>query len=200
MPPGEFPAQSLTYRALMTHGVDDEELGVIREYIPSYYTWSPLTSFPLAMKRPPSQESTLTDTSLPDSLFSKLSEASEAESHITEPPRTSADVPARASCSKGESTDALPDIFFSPALDRIRELKHPLAPLLRPGDHQRSPPPSYPGSYFSILYAQLGGRRSATPPPRQLKSLPEQEICRVQRQQPNNARRCGTCSTGAAPV
>ena len=152
------------------------------------------------MKRPPSQESTLTNTSLPDSLFTKLSEASEAESNITEPPRTSADVLAWANCSKGESTDALPDIFFSPALDRIRELKHPLAPLLHPGHNKRSPPPSYPGSYFSILYAQLGGRRSATPPPRQPKSLPEQEICRVQWQQPNNARRCGTYSTRAAPV
>ena len=99
----------------MTHDADDEEPGVIRKYIPSCYIWSPLTRFPLAIKRPPSQESTLTDTSSPDSLFFKLSKALEAEIHITEPPRTSSDALARVSCSKGESTDALPDIFFSPA-------------------------------------------------------------------------------------
>jgi hypothetical protein len=96
--------------------------------------------FPLAMERPPSLDSTLTDTSLPDSLFSKLSEASEAESHITGTPLKSIDALVRVSCSKGESTDALPDILFSPVLDHIRELKHPLAPPFHPGDTSAQPP------------------------------------------------------------
>jgi len=81
-------------------------------------------------RRSPSQDSTLTDSSLPDSLFSKLSEA---ESHITEPPVTSTDALAPVSCSKGESTDALSDILFSPALNPpIRELKHPAHTAIAP--------------------------------------------------------------------
>ena len=76
-----FQPWSPAYKALMTHGADNEESNIIREYIPSDYAWSPLTSSPLATKRLPSKEPTLTDTSLPDSLFHKLSEASEAESH-----------------------------------------------------------------------------------------------------------------------
>ena len=123
----------------MTRGPDRDDPAAIRECILSCYTRSPLTSFPLAMRRPPSQESTLTDVSFPDSLFFGLSEASEAESHVTEPLRTSTDAPTRVSCSKGESADALPDIFFNPTLDHIRESKCPLAPLLHLGDISTQP-------------------------------------------------------------
>jgi len=110
---------------------------------------SPFTSFPLAMERPPSQESTLTDVSFPDSLFSKHSEDknsgdSEAESHVTELPRTNADALARISCSKAESTNDLPDIIFNPVFDHVRELKRPPAPLLHPGDTSAQPTPKLP--------------------------------------------------------
>jgi len=100
------------------------------------------------MRRPPSQESTLTDASFPDSLFSGLSEASEAETHVTEPLRTSTDAPTRVSCSKGESADALPDIFFNPTLDHIRESKRPPAPLLYRGDTSAQPTPELPQMRF----------------------------------------------------
>ena len=92
-------------------------------------------SFPLAMERSPSQES---DISLSDSLFTKISEASEARSHITEPPLTSTDTLARISCSEGGSTDALPDNLVNP-LGHTRELNRPLAPLLHPSDTSAQP-------------------------------------------------------------
>jgi len=125
--------------------LDDEEPGVI------------------PMKRPPSQESILTDTSLPDSLFSKLSEASEAESHITEPPRTSPDVLAWVSCSKGESTDAIPDIFFSPALDHIPHVQITPDPISRPptpGSETTARPRPFrdnPGPYRNKRFSESSG-------------------------------------------
>jgi len=109
---------------------------------------SPFTSFPLAMRRPPSQESTLADVSFSGSLFSKLSEDSEAGSHFTELLRTNADALTRISCSKGESTDDLPDIIFNPVFDHVRELKHPPAPLLHPGDTSVQPTPKLPQMRF----------------------------------------------------
>lgn len=115
-----FQLPSPTCRELTIRDVDDEELGFTREYIPACYHSSSFTSFPLAMERPPSLGSILTDTSLPDSLFSELSDAPEAKVYITKPPRT--------------RPDALPDISFSPALDHTRESKRPLTLLLHPGD------------------------------------------------------------------
>ena len=132
----------------MTCVAEDEEPIVIREYIPSYYIRSPFTSFPLAMERPPSQESTLTDVSFPDSLFTKFSEDSEAETHVIEMSPTNADALPRISCSKAESTDALPDILFGPVLDQVRELKHPLALLLYSGDTSAQPTPKLPQMRF----------------------------------------------------
>ena len=73
------------------------------------------------MDRPPSQGSTLTDTSAHDSLFSKLSEA---ESSITEPDRTSIDALASDSHSKGESTDTLPDILSGLTSDPACKLRY----------------------------------------------------------------------------
>jgi len=78
-------------------------------------------SFPLAMDRPPSQGSTLTDTSTRDSLFSKLSGA---ESSVTELAQTSTEALAQASHSKDGKTDDFPDSFFSRVPDHVRELKH----------------------------------------------------------------------------
>lgn len=115
----------------MTRDADDEEPGVIREYIPSCYIWSSLTSFPLAMERPPSQESTFTNTSLSNSLFSELLEA---ESPITEKFRASVDELTYVSCS-----DALPDTFFSPGVTGVAHIaarRHVLtAPsVIEPGE------------------------------------------------------------------
>ena len=155
MPSGEFLASVTPYSALMTCGADDEESGDIREFTPSCYTWNLLMSFPLATKHPPNQES---DDSLPDSLFSKLSEASEARSHITEPPLTSTDTLARVSCSKDESTDALPDNFFN-LLGHARELKCPLTPLLHLGDTSAQPTSTLPRIQF------LDHRHPARRPP-----------------------------------
>lgn len=71
------------------------------------------------MDRPPSQESTLTDTSIHDSLFSNLSTT---ESAITEPAQTSTEVlPWDGIPLKGEGTTALPGISFSPVPDPVRE-------------------------------------------------------------------------------
>jgi len=100
------------------------------------------------MERPPSQESTLTDVSFPDSLFTKNSEDSEAETPAIELSPTNADALTRISCSKAESTDAPPDIFFGPVLDHVRELKHPLAPLLYRGDTSAQPTPKLPRMRF----------------------------------------------------
>jgi len=126
----------------MTCVAEDEEPIVIRECIPSCYTRSPFTSFPLVMERPPSQESTLTDVSFPDSLFTKISEDSEAETP------TNADALTRINCSKAESTDPLPDIFFGPVLDHVRELENPLAPLFYRGDTSTQPTPKLPQMRF----------------------------------------------------
>jgi len=79
-----------------------------------------LRNFSLAMERPSSQGSIPTDTSEPDSLFSKFSEASEVKIGITRPPRT--------------RPGAVPDILFSPVLDHVCELKHLPVPLLHLGD------------------------------------------------------------------
>jgi len=125
MPSGEFPASATPYRALITRGIDDEELGFARAYLPACYPSSLLASFPSVMERPPSQESILTDTSLPDSLFSKFSEVSEVKVHIPRPPRT--------------HPDAVPDILISPALHHVCELKHQPAPLLHLGDTSVQP-------------------------------------------------------------
>ena len=135
--PVSFLPQSPTYRTLITCGAEDEEPIVFRECIPSCYTQSPFMSFLLGMERPPSQESTLTDVSLSDSLFSKLSENSEAESHVVELLPT-----------KAESAGALPDTPFSPVLDHVRELKRPPAPLLYPRDTSTQPTPKLPQMKF----------------------------------------------------
>jgi hypothetical protein len=128
VPPGGFHPQLPTYSAPVKRGSDEEEPGDISEYIPPCSTWSPFTSFPLAMKRPPSQESEMHmhfTTSFADPLPSKHSRAPEVESHSTGPPRMSTDALTQVSCSKGEITDALPEIVFNPALDRICKLRYP---------------------------------------------------------------------------
>lgn len=112
---------------------------------------------PSAMGRPSSQDSTLTDTSLPDSLFSNLSGSSVAGSYITELLRTSTDALPLASCLKGESVDALPDILFGPAWDPIRELKHPPAPPSHLCDASEQPTSKLPRILF--LDPQYPARR-----------------------------------------
>ena len=103
---------------LTTCGTDDGEIDVYREGILEPYTLGSLTSSPLAMDRYPSQGSTLTDASVPDSLFSRLSEA---ESFNTEPPQMSTDASPWGSHPKA----ALADILSRPVPDPIRKLKHP---------------------------------------------------------------------------
>ena len=82
------------------------------------------------MGRPSSEGSTLTDISLPDSIFS--SNVSETASHITEPPRIS--IEGWVSQSKGEGTGDIPDVTFEPVINDIRKLKHLPAPPLHLGD------------------------------------------------------------------
>jgi len=113
LPSGEFLTPVAHFQSTDNTRLDDEELGghstangkVVSKLEGWYEGMYPQMT--------PSQRSTLTDTSLPDQLFSKLSEVSETEGHVTEPPR--------------KSTDALPDILSSPALDYVRKLKRPLA-------------------------------------------------------------------------
>ena len=129
-PPVSFQRLSPTCGALITRGSDDEGFGAICGQIPSYCPSSSLTSSPSAMECPPSHGSTLTDTSLPDRLFSKPSEASETRGHVTEPPWTSA--------------GALPDILFSPASGHVRELKPPPALLSHLRDSSAQPTSKVP--------------------------------------------------------
>ena len=93
------PLSVTRLQALISHV--DEDVGADRKHIPEPCPSSFLTSFPIVMDRPPSRGSTLTDTSTPDSLFSKLSAAG---SSITEPAQSS-DALEWASPSKGGSTD-----------------------------------------------------------------------------------------------
>jgi len=111
---------------------DDEDVGVYPEWTPEPYSSSSLTNFLLAMDRPPSQGSTLTDTSAHDSLFSKLSEA---ESSITESDQTSIDALVPDVHSKGGSTDTLPDFPPGPASDNASNF------LATTGPVSRSPTP-----------------------------------------------------------
>jgi len=89
-----------------------------------------LTSFPIAMERPPSQGSILTGTLSPDSLYSELSEVPGTEGYITKPSRP--------------RPDAVPDVLFNPVLDHIRELRHPPAPLLHLGNTSAQPTSKLP--------------------------------------------------------
>jgi serine/threonine protein kinase len=82
-----------------------------------------------AMERPPSQDSV---TSMPESLFSKLSEFSEAETSITEPGLASTEALAAGIHSKGESTEDLPAFLFSPVLDHASHPQAPVDPTSRP--------------------------------------------------------------------
>lgn len=61
---------------------------------------------------------------MPDSLFSRLSETSEAETFITEPSPTSTDALVLGGHSKGESTEDLPAFLFGQTSDHGCELKH----------------------------------------------------------------------------
>jgi hypothetical protein len=81
---GETPPPPHAYRTLIPHA-DDDDFGAQRKHIPGFRSLGSLTSPPLATDRHSGQGSTLTDTSMHDSLFSKLSEA---EGFITEPART----------------------------------------------------------------------------------------------------------------
>ena len=91
-------------------------------YIPLLHSSSALINSPLAMGRPPSQESI---TSVPDSLFSKLSETSETGTLITEPGLTSTDALVRDSHSKWDSEENLPAFLFDSASSPSCELKRP---------------------------------------------------------------------------
>ena len=143
---------SHTCRALIPHGVDDKDIGIHREDIPEFYPSSSLTSIPLAINRHPSHGSTLstlTGTSMHDSLFSQLSDQgstltdvsatdslsqklSEAEISTTaDPAQTSTDAPS----SKSGSTDAPPEISPNPATDTTREFNHPSGTVFEPCRH-----------------------------------------------------------------
>ena len=106
------------FTTLTTHVTDYGGIGVYREAIPESYTLTSLMNSPSALDHYPSQGSTLTEDSVSDSLFSRLSEA---ESSSTEPPYTSTDAPSWGSHPKG----ALSDILSHPAPDPARELKYP---------------------------------------------------------------------------
>ena len=113
---------SRTYRALTLRDADDDDFRAPRKHIPGSHPSSSLTSLPLAMDRHSSFGSIFTDTSAHDSLFSKLSEA---DSSIIEPAQASAEVLPCGSGSKDKGTDDLPDTFFGPVLNLVRELKYP---------------------------------------------------------------------------
>ena len=91
------------------------------------------------MGRPLSEGSTLTDISLPDSLFS--SNVSEAASNITEPPRVSIDVLV-AELKDGGAGAAPQDIASGPTVDDTRKLKHPPTPRCTLVIRRHSPPPN----------------------------------------------------------
>lgn len=129
-----FHLPSRTCRTL-TRGTDDGEIGIYREGIPESHPLSSLTSSLSAADSVQSRGSTLTDASMPDSLFSKLSDA---ESSITEP---------RSSRSKG----VLSEILSRPVSDPIRELKIRTALLSHLADS--SALPSHRSSNFSVLRA-----------------------------------------------
>ena len=146
--------------------------------------------FPSAVERQSSEGSV---ASTDESLFSKLSEASEAGSPITDP-RESADVLARSihskgdimedppafcsSHSQGDSTEDLPAFLFSASSDRACELKHPHR------DHAVLTDPcsrfsSFRRSRFSTHYVRFAAF------PRQSEPLLEQTTRGVKWQQPN---------------
>lgn len=157
------------------HGVDVEEIGSYHGHIPLSRPSSIFMNSPPAMERPPSQES---DTSMPDSLFSKLSEA---ETFVTEPAGTSTDALALGVQSKSESTEDLPAFLFDLASHRTCKLKHPQLHrhhALSLMCHRRPPATSY-RPHFSIHYSRLGGHLPAADPSRELGSLPEPSVCGV---------------------
>jgi len=112
---GEPPP--VTYRRTLTPHGTDTDVNSEHTHEP-YPPSSPLTGSPSTVDRPPSQESTLTDTSTSDSLFSKLSAA---ESSATEPSKTSTDALGWGSRSKGDDARALTNILFG---HPPRKLKH----------------------------------------------------------------------------
>jgi len=91
--------------------------------------------------RPSSEDSTLTDISLPDSIFS--SNVSETATHITEPSRIS--IEGWVSESKGEGTGGTPDVTFEPVINDTHPISRPSTPCsvskaqLRPSDGNPSP-------------------------------------------------------------
>lgn len=92
---------------------------------------------------------------MPDSLFSKLSEASEAETFITEPDLMRTHALVLSGPSKGESTEELPAFLFDLTPDYSRESKTALHRRHTLLTDWRSPPPNPRGPNFSIPYPRF---------------------------------------------
>ena len=91
---------------LTSCGVNDQgEIGNYRTCIPLPYSPSALKNSPLAVERPPSQES---NTSMPDSLFSDPSEISGAGTSTTDTGLASADALAGGGHPKEQNMEDLP--------------------------------------------------------------------------------------------
>ena len=114
-----FLLPSHTNRALMSRGVDAEDVGGCGVHIP-FPTLECTHGSPSAMERQVSEGSV---TSTDDSLFSKLSGAAGAGGLITDPGE-STKVLTRSGHSKGDSVETLPAFLFSQSSDHACELKH----------------------------------------------------------------------------
>ena len=91
---------------LTSCGVNDQgEIGNYRTCIPLPYSPSALKNSPLAVERPPSQES---NTSMPDSLFSDPSEISGAGTFTADTGLASADALVGGGHPKEQNMEDLP--------------------------------------------------------------------------------------------
>ena len=120
--------------------------------------------FHSAMERQSSEGSVI---STDDSLFSKLSGASEAGSPITNP-WESTEVLTRTDNPKGDSIEDLPAFLFNQSSDHACELKHLHHDYALRLTNQRSRLSSFRRPRFSTLYARFAAF------PRQYEPLLEQ--------------------------
>ena len=116
-----FPLSSRTSRKFTLRDVDPDDTDEHDGHIPLSSS-SALVNYPLITDHPPNQGS---NTSTPDSIFSKLSVTSEAGTSIAEPAPLSMDALLQGIRLKCESTEDLPAFFFDQASDHTRELKYP---------------------------------------------------------------------------
>ena len=130
---------------------------------------------PSAMERQSSEGSVI---STDDSLFSKLSGASEAGSPITNP-WESTEVLTRTDNPKGDSIEDLPAFLFNQSSDHACELKHLHHDYALRLTNQRSRLSSFRRPRFSTLYTRFAEF------PRQSEPLLEQATRRVEWSQPN---------------